>query len=75
MFKIFEVARALLQDQSLINEAEELLINTLSNPDIKDAIYQAVKAVNQRLQETEGQSEQFAFTPEEISKLKSLLIT
>jgi len=60
-----------LQNQSLINEVEELLKNTTSNLDIKDAIYHAVKAVNQRLQETEGQSEQFTFTPEEISKLKS----
>lgn len=71
MFKIFEVARALLLDQSLRNEAEELLKNTLSNPDTKEGVYQAVKAINQKLQETEGQSEQFTFSPEEISKLKS----
>ena len=50
-----------------------MLSELLSNPNFKEGIYQAVKAVNQKLQLTEGQSKEFTLSSDEMSKFKGII--
>lgn len=72
-WRIFEVVRALVHDEGLRNDTLKYLKTIANDSYSKSAIYEAVKAANQKLQETEGKSTEFATTDEEITKFRNVM--